>query len=233
VSSTPAAWSPERLNALNRLTTAARLLSTAVHETSNSLQVISGNAEMLAAQAGNAADPDKTRSRADAIKTHAERAGARLRGLVALASGPPAPGRPVDLKRLAEQAVDMRRYTLARARIGVTIDGDPVRAVADEGAVLRILANLILNAETAVTGQPGPAVTLRLASADGTARVTVLDTGAGVAAARIATLFDPFVNEAGCGLAVSRWLAEGQRGRLDFDPAHKPGAAFVLELPAR
>src|SRR5262249_43819601 len=44
-------WSPERLDALNRLTTTARLLSTAIHETGNALQVISGQAEMIEAQA--------------------------------------------------------------------------------------------------------------------------------------------------------------------------------------
>jgi len=38
------AWTPERLDALNRLTTVAKLLSTAVHETGNALQVISGHA---------------------------------------------------------------------------------------------------------------------------------------------------------------------------------------------
>jgi two-component system OmpR family sensor kinase len=240
VSAPSTTWSPERLDALNRQTTVARLLSTAVHETSNSLQVIAGNAEMIEAQAGPAADPEKLekldkfeklRTRAQAIKAHADRAGARLRALVALASGQPAPRRPVDLKRLAEVAIDLRRYTLARARVSVTIDGEPASVLVDELAVTRILANLILNAEAAVTARPDPAIAIRIGSVTGTATVTVADTGPGVPAARAATLFDPFVGESGCGLAVSRWLAEAQGGRLEFDTHHSSGAVFVLTLP--
>jgi C4-dicarboxylate-specific signal transduction histidine kinase len=227
-------WPLERLDALNRLTTAARLLSTAVHETSNSLQVMSGNAEMLEAQAGSTtADPEKMRNRAQAIKSHADRAGARLRALSALAAPSPGAKRPVDLRRLAEQAVDLRRYTLARARVAVAIEGEAVTVVADDLALTRVLANLVLNAEVALAGQPSPAITVRVALAGAEATVTVADNGPGLAADRGPSLFDPFVGTAGCGLAVSRFLAEGQGGRLDLDAGHTPGAAFVLGLPAR
>lgn len=232
MSHSPADWSPERLDALNRLTTVARLLSTAVHETSNSLQIISGNAEMLEGQAG---DADRVRARARSIKTHADRAGARLRALVALASATPGPRRPVDLRHLAEQAVDLRRYSLGRAQVAVAVHADgPALAAADELAVIRILANLILNAEQAMADRPARAVDLRIAAAGARVRVTVTDTGAGVPPARVATLFDPFDAgaQAGCGLAVSRWLAGEMGGTLTFDASHTGGARFVLELPA-
>ena len=224
-------WSPERLDALNRLTTASRLLSTAVHETSNSLQVISGNAELIEAQAGQSPDVDKVRGRTQTIKAHADRAGARLRALVALASGLAPARRPLDLRHVAEQAVDLRRYTLARARVAVMIEGESASVLADELAVTRILANLVLNAEVAITGRPDPKIAIRVATADRVAQLTVTDSGPGVPPARVATLFDPFVADSGCGLAVCRWLANGQGGRLEFDPRHAGGAAFVLTLP--
>lgn len=228
----PSDWSPERLDALNRLTTVARLLSTAVHETSNSLQIISGNAEMLGAQA---ADPDRVKTRAESIKAHADRAGARLRALVALASAVPGARRAADVRQLAEQAIDLRRYSLGRAQVAAVVhaSGTALAAV-DELAVVRILANLILNAEQAMADRPARAITLEITSADGRVRVVVADTGPGVPADRVATLFTPFDDgaQSGCGLAVSRWLAEQQGGSLIFDAAHQGGAAFVLELAA-
>jgi len=228
----PSQWPPERLDALNRLTTVARLLSTAVHETSNSLQIISGNAEMLAAQAS---DPDRVRTRAESIKSHADRAGARLRALVALASATPAARRTADVRQLVEQAVDLRRYSLGRAQVAVAVHAEgAVLAAVDEIAVVRILANLILNAEQAMTDRPGRALTVRITSAAGRVRVVVADTGPGVPADRAATLFTPFDDgtQSGCGLAVSRWLAEQQGGTLALDSTHTGGAAFVLELAA-
>src|SRR5881394_1657663 len=107
-------WSPEQLDALNRLTTVARLLSTAVHETGNALQVISGNAEMIEA---GAADAAKSGERAHRIKVHADQAGARLQFLAALANPDVSPPARLDLRRLAEHAIDLRRYSLNRARV--------------------------------------------------------------------------------------------------------------------
>ena len=228
----PSQWSPERLDALNRLTTVARLLSTAVHETSNSLQIISGNAEMLGAQAS---DPDRVRTRAESIKSHADRAGARLRTLVALASATPAARRTADVRQLAEQALDLRRYSLGRAQVAVSVRAEGAAlASVDELAVVRILANLSLNAEQAMADRPGRALAIGITPAGSRVRVVVSDTGPGVPADRVATLFAPFDDgaQSGCGLAVSRWLAEQQGGTLTFDGTHAPGAAFVLELAA-
>jgi signal transduction histidine kinase len=223
-------WPPERLDSLNRLTLVARLLSTAVHETSNSLQIISGNAELVEAQAG---ETERTRTRAQTIKTHADRAGARLRGLVALSTAGPEMRQLVDLRQAAEEALDLRRYTLARAHVTATIDAaGPVFVQADERSVIRILANLVLNAETAMAGRPTRVLAVQVGEAGGHGRLTVADTGPGIAADRTSSLFEPFAGaDGGCGLAVSRWLAERQGGQLTFDPSHTRGAAFVLELP--
>ena len=228
----PADWSLERLDALNRLTTVARLLSTAVHETSNSLQIISGNAEMLGA---HPADPDRVRTRAEAIKSHADRAGARLRSLVALASATPGARRTADVRQLAEQAIDLRRYSLGRAQVAVAVHAaGSALALVDELSVVRILANLVLNAEQAMADRPGRAINVHISSSAGRVRVLVADTGPGVPAGRVASLFHPFHDGAqpGCGLAVSRWLAEQQDGSLTYDGTHTQGAAFILELVA-
>ncbi len=226
-------WSPERLDALNRLTTAARLLSTAVHETSNALQVISGNAELAEAQAG---DPEKVRTRVQTIKTQADRAGIRLRGLAALSTAPAAGVRGrVDLKQVAERAVDFRRYTLSRARIAVSIEvtGDAT-VLADDNALVRVVTNLILNAEQAMAGKAGAAIALRVAADDSHVTLSVSDNGPGVPDDRREGIFRPFEDggQAGCGLAVARWLVEKDGGTLTLD-ASASCATFVIAFARR
>jgi signal transduction histidine kinase len=223
-------WSPEQLDALNRLTTVARLLSTAVHETGNALQVISGNAEMIE----GAADAAKTADRAHRIKVHADQAGTRLQFLAALANTDSAAPRTLDLRRLAEQAIDLRRYSLNRARIAISLEGGRTAAVlGSEAELIRLIANLLLNAEHAVKDQADPAIHLGLTDAGGSIALAVSDNGPGVPEAMRESIFLPFAADRppGCGLAVARWIAMRHRGTLVLDASVKPGARFVVSLP--
>ncbi len=221
------AWFPEQLDALNRLTTVARLLSTAVHETGNALQVVSGNAEMIEA---GAADAAKTADRARRIKVHADQAGTRLQFLVTLANPDSASPR-----RLAEQAIDLRRYSLNRARIAIALEGARTAAVlGSEPDLTRLIANLILNAEHAVTERPDPAIHVGLLDLGGNIALSVSDNGPGVPEAMRESVFQPFAADRppGCGLAVARWIAGRHRGTLVLDASVRSGASFVLSLPS-
>jgi signal transduction histidine kinase len=225
-------WPPEQLDALNRLTTVARLLSTAVHETGNALQVISGNAEMIEA---GAADAAKTAERAHRIKVHGDQAGARLQFLAGLANPDSASPRTLDLRRLAEQAIDLRRYSLNRARIAISVEGARSAAVlGSEPELTRLIANLLLNAEHAVKDRPGPVIHVRLEDVERTASLAVTDNGQGVPEARRESIFQPFAADRppGCGLAVARWIAARHRGTLELDMSVASGARFVLSLPS-
>jgi len=212
------AWPPERLDALNRLTTVAKLLSTAVHETGNALQVISGHAEMLDSRPD---DPPKTRVRARTIKLHADQAGGRLRTLVALATAQPGPPRKLDLRSIANRAVDLRRYSLGRAQIAVTVDSDreTVPVMGDEFVLIRIIANLLLHIEEGVRGVRGAAIKLVIAVNPPSTSLMISRNGPPLAADAAAKLFEPFSdpNDPGPGLAVAKWLATQQGGTLYLD----------------
>lgn len=225
-------WSPQRLDALNRLTTVARLLSTAIHETGNSLQIISGNAEMLEARPG---DADRTRTRAQDIRNHADRAGARLRALIALATAPAGPPRRLDLSALTERALDLRRYTLRRAQVKVeVIVHDPVDVSGDETILIRLLANLLLTAEAAIAGQPGARIQLHITRMGNRGVLIVEHNGPAITADQVNTLFEPFADADAPdgGLAAARWLATSQGGTLEVDTNRDEGIAVRLELPA-
>jgi signal transduction histidine kinase len=223
-------WSADQLDAQNRLITTARLMPGAVHEAGNALQVISGNAEMIAARP---ADAEKAGERAQRIKTQSDRAGARLHAFAVLATAEVGPPRHLDLRRLADRALDLCRYSFGRARISASIDGlESGAIIGDEPELVRLIANLLLNAEHAVTHRTEPAIRLSVSRLAGTLALSVTDNGPGVPPERAETIFQPFAPDRapGCGLAVARWLAEKHGGTLVLDQGHTGGARFVLTL---
>jgi signal transduction histidine kinase len=72
-------------------------------------------------------------------------------------------------------------------------------------------------------------------------RITVSDTGVGIPAAKIQTVFEPFVqldrslthvrDGSGLGLAISRDLARRMGGDIQVDSTVGQGSVFTLILP--
>lgn len=223
--------SPDRLNAINRLTVVARLLSSAVHDTRNALQIVTGHAELFAE---TSIDVEKARERAKAILSHADRATQRLHGLVLMSQDTPAAPTRFELRALAEEVVGLRKSSFGRARIKVTVApaAAEVWTRAARPDIVRVGANLMLNAERAVSGRPDAEIVFTASEANGRARLSVRDTGTGIPAEILPTLFDPFGPGAGpgIGLFVSRWLTERAGGTLTL-ASNTGGAEFVVELP--
>ena len=222
---------PERLNAINRLTVVARLLSSAVHDTRNALQIVTGHAELFAESTPN---PEKARERSRAILTQSDRATQRMHGLVLMAQETEAAPSRFDVRALAEEVVALRKSSFGRARVRVTVapaEGD-FWVMAPRPDMVRVAANLMLNAERAVAGQPGAEIAFVVSQGDGRVRLAVRDNGPGVSEAVLPVLFDPFGpgSGPGIGLSVSRWLMTRAGGTLVLI-SNTAGAEFALELP--
>ena len=126
--------------------------------------------------------------------------------------------------------------------VQVTLDAPeslPVRG--SVGGLRRLLLNLVSNA---VKFTDAGTVALRAAeetTGDGArrVRVSVRDTGTGIAAEHLPRVFDRFyrVDEArerggsGLGLAIARMIAEQHGGTLEAHSAPGAGSEFVLTLP--
>ncbi|MGH9422278.1 MAG: MEDS domain-containing protein [Thermoanaerobaculia bacterium] len=111
---------------------------------------------------------------------------------------------------------------------------------ADAEKLQQIVLNLLTNA-VKFTNHGGRV--LVYAAADGEfVRVTIADTGIGIAADKIDVIFDPFVqvdanytrtrDGVGLGLAISRDFARGMAGDLTVASVEGEGSAFTLTLPA-
>ncbi|MEA2310996.1 MAG: hypothetical protein QOE28_964, partial [Solirubrobacteraceae bacterium] len=149
----------------------------------------------------------------------------------------------LDLSRLdaavalREEPVDLAELTRAvLAEFGsVELDGEEAWALADPGAVARILRILVDNAR-----RFGEQAEVALRNGGERCEIAVRDRGPGVLPEDRERIFERFQRGSrppqdggfGLGLAIGRELAIRMGGGLRLDAACAPGARFVLELPA-
>jgi PAS domain S-box-containing protein len=150
--------------------------------------------------------------------------------------------RQLDLGELVHRSLEDFVSVFARRRIALDVHADdvPMWVDADATRLAQVTVNLLQNA--AKFTDPGGRVTVALAKENERARLEVRDTGAGMDARTLSTLFQPFVQaEAtirrsamglGLGLALSKHIVELHGGtvRAASDGPGK-GASFVIELP--
>ena len=220
---------------LNRAAIVTRLLAGVTHEINNALLIIGGTAELLESRASR---PEEVTRGAARIQVHSGRIGQTLGDLLSFARGDPALDGKVKLQATAAASVALRTYDIKRAghTVSVLLDG-PSCVVGGSGVLLQqAVLNLILNAEQALTGSRGGAITVSLERQEGYADLRVADTGPGVPAEQRARILDANAGAnvrrpgAGLGLMATRRIAELHRGTLIVEDG-TPGAAVVLRLP--
>nr|WP_249802963.1 hybrid sensor histidine kinase/response regulator [Bradyrhizobium sp. 21] len=153
--------------------------------------------------------------------------------------------RDFRLDQLIETAADLMRPQASRkgltfdlacdATVGISVHGDPVR-------LNRILLNLIGNA-IKFTPRGGIALNAAAERHDDhvVLRITVRDTGIGIAPDMHERIFEDFVQAddsiarrfggTGLGLAIARRLTRLMRGELTVESTPGAGSSFMLEVP--
>jgi signal transduction histidine kinase len=140
-----------------------------------------------------------------------------------------------DVAPIVAPPADAKRVALELAPVS-----DHVRATADRHRLEQILINVIGNA---IKFTPdGGTVRVECVRDDARVTVRVRDTGVGIPADRLQSIFDPFVqvdseftrtaSGAGLGLSISRDLARMMGGELTVESTLGIGSTFSLSLPA-
>jgi signal transduction histidine kinase len=121
--------------------------------------------------------------------------------------------------------------------LDVEVEGAPLSGIFDYGRLLQVLANLVGNAVkfTPVGGR----VTIRAGREAAGFRVSVQDTGQGIPADEVDTVFERFTQlaaakqgGAGLGLYIARSIIDAHGGRIWVESAPGKGSTFVFTLPA-
>jgi two-component system, sensor histidine kinase and response regulator len=149
---------------------------------------------------------------------------------------------PVAVMEVLTEALDLLRPMVADRAMQLSLEPEPekdLHVFADRQRLKQVLLNLLTNAVkyTAVGGRVG--VSIKRSSL-GAVRLVVTDTGAGIAADKLARLFTPFdrlgveqsgVEGTGLGLALCQRLMHAMAGDIGVDTAVGKGSAFWIELP--
>jgi two-component system OmpR family sensor kinase len=202
------------------------------------LTSIRGYAELL--RKGAFDTEDDRRRAAERIEGEAARMSVLVDDLLLLArldQGRPLDRGPVDLCRVAADAVETARVNDGQQ--AVTLEADaPVVVLGDAGRLRQIVDNLLHNA--AVHTPPGTPVHVRVMRQGKMAVIQVADEGPGLDAEQAARVFDRFYRGSkartgegtGLGLSIVAALADAHGGATRVDTAPGAGAVFTVEIPA-
>jgi signal transduction histidine kinase len=147
--------------------------------------------------------------------------------------------KPLDLHSVINETLALVAHDMRARQIEATIDLSSAPCVIDGDQVLleQVLVNLVRNAMDAVAETP-PArrhITIRSAVRAADVDISVCDTGTGLPAEIIGTLFTPFVttksNGLGIGLTIAQRIVEAHAGTIAAHENIDGGATFIVTLP--
>lgn len=146
-----------------------------------------------------------------------------------------------DLGRLADDLFNLYRSLAAEKDLKLTFEVDPAARGwrrGDDVRLRQVISNLLSNALKFT--QEG-AISVFIRTEGDTVRVSVADTGIGVAPERAPFLFEKFVQAdasttrrfggTGLGLAISKEIVGLMGGDIDFTSAAGEGSCFTFQIP--
>jgi len=217
------------------------------HELRTPLSVIRAAAENLADNVVH--DPDRTRQYGQLI----DREGRRLSDMVErvllfakIRSGQDHFERmPVDLAGVIDEAIAANSSLISDQQVTVERDvAEPLPVVnGDAQALTSALQNLLSNAIK--YSHRGGVVRLRARGAMGSGgpvvQVTIRDEGAGIPAAELPHVFEPFfrgerarkaqIQGSGLGLSLVKQVIEAHDGSVSLESSANRGSSFTVEIP--
>lgn len=230
------------LTQLNRVATAGALSASIAHEINQPLTAIAAEAG-AALQWLRAKTPklEEVRASLDEIVSADHRAGEIVRNLRAMFRKDVSAADALDINKVILAVLQLVAIELQKHKIEVDARlGDQLpRVTGQEIQLQQVVLNLIMNAVDAMR-ESGPDARKLLVKSErsesGGVRVTVEDSGAGIAASDLERVFAPlFTTKAGgmgMGLSICRSIVESHKGRIWASRGAVRGTVMQFDLPA-
>ncbi|HEV8020531.1 MAG TPA: HAMP domain-containing sensor histidine kinase [Candidatus Lustribacter sp.] len=219
-----------------------QFISDASHEFKTPLTVINANAQLI--RRWGDGDPAVRADSVAAIADESARLAEMVGGMLTLAkadSGDQIPKEPLALNPLVADVVAHLRERAAQSGLELRAELDPngPYVLGDTPLIRQLVSNLVDNA---IKFTERGEVVVGVHHAPGIARITISDTGIGIAPETAERLFDRFfrgdpshsriIEGTGLGLAIVRSIARVHGGTVSAAPRPEGGSVFTVELPA-
>jgi two-component system NtrC family sensor kinase len=232
-----------------KLSAIGQLVAGVAHELNNPLTSVMGYAQLLEDELLEASGPDDLRPARELaqdlrrVVDESERAARIVRNLLAFARRQAAERTPQDITELVTRVLSLRTYDLRLNSVALKTRFAPglPPVIADASQIQQALLNLFLNAEQAMRGREGRALTVSARFDEGASAVelSVTDTGHGIDETNLTRIFDPFFTTravgdgTGLGLSICYGIVRDHGGQILAESRVNVGTTFTMLLPAR
>lgn len=216
-----------------QLSAVGQLAASVAHEVRNPLTAI----KMLVEVAKRNQNPRPfTRENLDVIHGEILRLEQTVQSFLDFARPPALERRTWDLREVIDQAIDLVRARAGQQHVVLEVRR-PEQAVlgqVDRAQLCTVLVNLLINALDAMPTGGRLGVTLER-DFEHNIRLSVVDSGPGIAREIIGQLFTPFASAkptgCGLGLSISRRIIEEHEGTISAVNLPEGGASFTITMP--
>ncbi len=222
----------------SKLAAVGQLAAGVAHEINNPATTILSRTSFLLSQNPHSSESD--REDLETVVTQAQRIAQITRDLLLFSRSEVIQIRPVPLERVIEASLRSVRESLAANHISVEqnipVELPPV--LADEDKLTRALENILRNAVDAMPR--GGGLEIRAARQDSGSsglRLTISDTGVGIAGENLSRIFDPFFTTkevgkgTGLGLSIVHGIIKEHHGTISVESQLGVGTTFTIVLP--
>jgi len=225
----------QQIRHADRLATIGELAAGVAHELNEPLGNILGFAQL----AGRAPDlGDETRRDLDKIVSASLYAREVIKKLMFFSRQTPAQKNDVDVNKVVEDVMSLLQPRCEKGAVSVVVERAPSPPLVrgDAAQLQQVLVNLVVNAVQAMPA--GGTLHVRTTRDREMVRVTLEDTGVGIAPENLAQVFMPFfttkdVGEGtGLGLAVVHGIVALHGGSVRVESEVGRGTCFEIDLPS-
>jgi signal transduction histidine kinase len=232
---------------LERLSALGVLAAGISHEINNPLTFVTGNLELASSALQRLEVRLQRRERQElaAIRVLVDKADQGAQRIAAVVRNVSAFARPstdvpeaVNVREVLEESIELVAHEIRHHAALVCEHGELPPVMASRTKLEQVFLNLLTNALHVIRDSPGRAHQIRVATSHTPAGVvvSVSDTGAGIPAAMVPRIFDPFFPTkasgvgTGLGLAICHRLVSAMGGTLSVESGAE-GSTFRVVLP--
>ena len=218
----------QNLQRLDRLANLGLFSASIAHEIKNGLVAINTFVEVMLEKGDN-------REMAEVVRRELKRIDGLVTQMLRFAAPKPATLVPVNVHVLLDHSLRLLEHQMSSRMISLRRDfqAAPETVRGDESQLQQAFMNLLLNAVEAMSS--GGELLAATQTGAGRVKISIRDTGAGIAPENLAHVFDTFFttkkNGTGLGLAICRRVVEEHHGAIEVQSEAGRGSTFIITLP--